>query len=139
MKPDRPEPRYANAVHNLWPPSEPESLDSLLEAAEAVKALEASPGWAVVRKILVNEIVSLDRAIERDGGREISHSQLTHLLGRRAAHRELQEVLDSVGFIAERRLVAAQERAAQAQAAEARERDFDAEERAADELVTQGA
>jgi hypothetical protein len=132
-------PTYTNLVHNLFSPSEPGSLDGLVEAAEAVKALQASPGWAVLRKIVVKEIVSIDNTLEREGG-ELPHARMSHLLGRRAAHRELQDIVDAVGIVASRRLQKQEEKAAAADAEEKLpERDFDAEERAADELMNQGA
>jgi hypothetical protein len=131
-------PRYVKHVQALWSPSDEGSLDGLLEAALAMNALDASPGWKVLRKILVNEIVSIDGAMERTSD-TLTHSQLTHLLGRRAAHRELQDAVDAVGVVAQRRLAAQEEKARQAEAQETAERDFDAEVRAADELMARGA
>jgi len=95
-------PRYTRHVKALWPPSEPDNLSGLEEAADAVRALEGSQGWSVIRKLLVNEIVTLDRQLERED-ESLSHAEMSKVVGRRAACRELQDVLDAVTGEAEHR------------------------------------
>jgi hypothetical protein len=82
--------RVARHVDDALP-----SLEALFAAAEAVEALQASPGWTLVTRILDMEIAEIDRDLDR-GNEPLSQAQYAKAHGRRGGLRGAHAAMDAI-------------------------------------------
>lgn len=96
--PERRQPAHGNAVRDSF-----RTLESLTEAADAVRSLLAHPGWAHVSRLLDAEIAKIDARLDGDRLLE-TRSEYAHLHGQRRGLRAALGIAHAIVSYADERL-----------------------------------
>lgn len=81
-----------NRVGRVW--SGDDSLPELIEAAEAVERMMATPGWAAVQAVIEAEVATIDAKLDRGHAKEAAEYAKAH--GRRSALRAADDAARAI-------------------------------------------
>lgn len=90
------DPRYANLARRAFP-----ALDELFSAGEHVRSLRAHPGWALLSRVIEEEIAEVD--FKLDERLLPTRSEYASLHGRRAGLRAFWQAADAIVAVAEQK------------------------------------
>ena len=100
-----------NSVDRVW--SGERTLPELIEAAEAVERMMATPGWDAVQRVIGEQVAAIDSSLDHGPAKEAADYAKQH--GRRSALRSADEAARAiVGRAAKRRREAEERVAAEA-------------------------
>lgn len=94
---ERATPALVRHVQDVWPPDE---LPRLIEAAEAVERVVATPGWAAIQQVISREIAMIDEVLDSGPAREAA--EYAKALGRRGALRGAEQAAKAIMLEANR-------------------------------------
>lgn len=94
---NRPDPGYTNLTRNVF-----HKLDDLFEAGEAVRALQAHPGWTHLSRLIDATTDEVD--VSLDGRLLSSRSEYAWAHGRRSGLRAMRDAAHAIVSEADRKL-----------------------------------